>query len=112
MPQKKIATQIYADHQNTFYCGCTYGPDLADCDYQVRKQEARASRIEWEHIMPAYDFGRALQCWQDGGRSNCEATSPEFNRAEGDLVNLVPSIGEVNGDRSNLGNGMANWTIC
>ncbi len=57
--------------------------------------------------MPAYDFGRALQCWQDGGRSNCEATNPEFNRAEGDLVNLVPAIGEVNGDRSNLGYGMA-----
>ncbi|MCG7598420.1 endonuclease [Halomonas sp. McH1-25] len=109
---KRIAWEIYADHRETFYCGCNYSgpnntPDLEGCGYQVRKQPKRAARIEWEHVMPAYDFGRAMQCWQEGGRKNCEATSPEFNRAEGDLINLVPSIGEVNGDRSNLRYGMA-----
>ncbi|WP_445620643.1 endonuclease [Kushneria sp. Sum13] len=106
---KKIATQIHADHQRTFYCDCTYtedGPDLASCGYQVRKQKPRANRIEWEHIMPAYDFGRQRQCWQDGGRRNCRSNDPVFRRAEADLVNLVPSVGEVNGDRSNMRYGM------
>lgn len=106
---KKIAAQIYADHQRTFYCDCTYTediPDLAGCGYQVRKQEVRANRIEWEHVMPAYDFGRALQCWEEGGRSNCRSNNDDFKRAEADLVNLVPSVGEANGDRSNMRYGM------
>ena len=104
---KRIAWEINADHKETFYCGCNYSgpdntPDLASCGYEVRKQEARANRIEWEHVMPAYDFGRALQCWQEGGRKNCQKNSEEFKRAEADLVNLVPSLGETNGDRSNM----------
>ncbi|GAB2788297.1 hypothetical protein GCM10027040_13130 [Halomonas shantousis] len=72
----------------------------------MRKHPARASRVEWEHVMPAYDFGRALQCWQAGGRDHCRATDPAFRRAEADLVKLVPSIGEANGDRSNMRFGM------
>ena len=51
-------------------------------------------------------FGQASTCsngsgWQTGGRNHCTATDPVFQEAEGDLVNLVPAIGEVNGDRSN-----------
>ncbi|WP_438767929.1 endonuclease [Kushneria sp. TE3] len=108
---KRVAWEIHADHKNTFYCGCQYDgpgntPDLSSCGYEVRKQEVRANRIEWEHIMPAYDFGRALQCWQEGGRSNCRSNNDDFKRAEADLVNLVPSLGETNGDRSNMRLGM------
>ena len=40
--------------------------------------------------------------WQNGGRKNCTATDPAFQEAEGDLVNLVPAVGEVNGDRNNF----------
>ncbi|WP_346798009.1 endonuclease [Halomonas sp. Bachu 37] len=109
---KRIAeAQVYYDHSGTFYCGCDYsfehGPDLASCGYEVRKQPKRAARIEWEHVMPAYDFGRSLQCWQDGGRDNCRATDAAFRQAEADLHNLVPTIGEVNGDRSNMRFAMA-----
>nr|WP_298412403.1 endonuclease [uncultured Halomonas sp.] len=109
---KRIAeAQIYHDQRKTFYCGCRFsfadGPDLASCGYQVRKQPHRAQRVEWEHIMPAYDLGRQRQCWQEGGRRNCRATDAVFRQAEADLHNLVPSIGEVNGDRSNMRYGMS-----
>ncbi|WP_413473472.1 endonuclease EndA [Shewanella baltica] len=93
----------------SFYCGCdiqikgkSWKPDLASCGYQVRKQETRANRIEWEHIVPAWEFGHQLQCWQKGGRKNCADNSNEFNKMEADMHNLVPAIGEVNGDRSNF----------
>jgi endonuclease I len=50
--------------------------------------------------------GRA--CWNKGkklkgigGRKYCEKNNPEFKQAHNDLMNLVPSIGEINGDRSN-----------
>jgi deoxyribonuclease-1 len=84
--------------------------DFDSCGYQVRKQQNRAERIEWEHIVPASNFGRARQCWQDGGRKNCKATDPVFNVMEADLHNLTPSIGEVNGDRSNFNFGILSTT--
>ena len=105
---KKIATEIYADHQVSFYCGCSYArienkltPDLQSCGYIPRKEPKRASRIEWEHVVPAWAFGHQLQCWQDGGRKNCRKTSEKFRLMEADLMNLVPAIGEINGNRSN-----------
>jgi deoxyribonuclease-1 len=67
----------------------------------VRKQLKRASRTEWEHVVPAWTFGHQLQCWQEGKRKNCSKNSPQFKLMESDLHNLVPAIGEVNGDRSN-----------
>jgi deoxyribonuclease-1 len=76
------------------------------CGYEVRKQETRAKRTEWEHIVPAWTFGHQRQCWQQGGRKNCVATDKVFRAMEADLFNLYPSVGEVNGDRSNFNYGM------
>ncbi|WP_207064067.1 endonuclease [Motiliproteus sp. SC1-56] len=105
---KKLAAEVYADQQKSFYCGCDYHakgkklvPDLASCGYKVRKEVRRANRIEWEHVVPAWAFGHQLQCWQDGGRKNCRKTSEKFRLMEADLMNLVPTIGEINGNRSN-----------
>jgi len=33
------------------------------------KNLKRASRIEWEHIVPAWFFGHNLDCWKRGGES-------------------------------------------
>ena len=112
MEAKKTLRQLYAQNpeQTSFYCGCDIRyqgkkmvPDLASCGYEVRKQSNRANRIEWEHIVPAADFGRQRQCWQEGGRKNCVKNDPLFAQMEGDMHNLVPAIGEVNGDRSDFG---------
>lgn len=115
---KKIArNEIYFDqsagNQGTLYCGCQWQwmgksggrVDLSSCGYQVRKQINRAQRIEWEHIVPAWVFGHQRQCWQNGGRKNCVMTDPVFRAIEADLYNIAPSIGEVNGDRSNFNYG-------
>ncbi len=105
---KKIAVEIYQTHPVSFYCGCPIKwinkkgvPELAQCGYQVRKQQRRANRIEWEHVVPAWQFGHQLQCWQDGGRKTCKKVQ-KFRIMEADLHNLTPTIGEVNGDRSNF----------
>lgn len=50
-------------------------------------------------------IGHQRQCWQEGGRKNCTRYDPVYQKAEADLHNLVPSIGEVNGDRSNFSFG-------
>ena len=112
---KREAAKIYDDHPVSFYCGCEIQsngkkliPDLESCGYAVRKQVTRASRIEWEHIVPAWAFGHQLQCWQEGGRKNCTKNNPRFRSMEADLFNLVPAVGEVNGDRSNFRFGLLN----
>ena len=106
---KKIAWQIYAARPTTFYCQCHYSGnrvDLDSCGYHPRKQLRRAQRVEWEHVVPAWVIGHQRQCWQNGGRRHCERHDPLFRRAEADLHNLVPVVGEVNGDRSNFAFGM------
>lgn len=119
---KKEAIKIYHGHEVAFYSGCSYGykgkklvPIAASCGYIPRnartksgKINARAVRIEWEHVMPAWVFGHQRKCWQmdldqngkKDGRKGCKK-DPVFVQMEGDLVNLVPAIGEINGDRSN-----------
>lgn len=110
-----LAQKIYKEHRIAFYSGCRFHaqqkllvPDWASCGYQARKNPERAKRIEWEHVMPAWVFGHQLQCWQQGGRAHCRESSAQFRQMEADLHNLVPAIGELNGDRSNLPYGMVN----
>jgi len=103
----------------TTYCGCDWRwvgrsggrTDLDSCEYVIRSPQSkhmvsRAERTEWEHIVSAYSFGNQRQCWQQGGRKNCNATDPVFNEMEADMHNLTPVIGEVNADRSNYRMGM------
>ena len=116
---KVIAKQkIYLDQANSpqgdLYCGCKWTwvgksggrIDADSCGLQARKQEARAERTEWEHIVPAWTFGHQRQCWQNGGREHCVSDDPIFKAMEADLFNLYPAVGEVNGDRSNFNYGM------
>ena len=102
---KRLAWGLYANESKDYYCGCRYQGnevDWASCGYQPRRQPERAARIEWEHIVPAWQLGHNRQCWKDGGRKNCATVDSTFARAEGDLHNLIPVVGEVNGDRSNF----------
>jgi len=108
-----LAKKIYPLHQKAFYSGCKYVikekklvPILKSCGFKYRKNENRANRIEWEHIVPAWHFGHQLKCWQNGGRRVCREKNTKFKRMEADMHNLVPSIGEINGDRSNFKYGM------
>lgn len=116
---KKIARNYIYHDQNTspngtIYCGCQWqwttstggAPVLNSCGYEVRKLQDRAAQTEWEHVVPAYVFGHQRQCWQKGGRKNCEKNDPVFNMMEADLFNLTVSVGEVNADRSNFDYGV------
>lgn len=116
--KKVLYSDIYKAKENhkTFYCGCDIErkgkkliPDLKSCGYKVRKESNRyrAERIEAEHIVPAAHIGYQNKCMiANKGRKDkrdfCEKNDPNFNKAYTDLHNLVPSIGEVNLDRSNF----------
>ncbi|WP_153772782.1 endonuclease [Pseudomonas sp. MNR3A] len=117
---KVVAKQkIYLDQASSamgeLYCGCKWTwvgksggrIDPASCGLQARKQQTRADRTEWEHIVPAWTLGHQRQCWKNGGREHCADDDPVFRAMEADLFNLYPAVGEVNGDRSNFNYGMA-----
>ena len=107
-----VLPRIYSDTlAYEFYCGCKFfnksNIDFSTCNFKPRhmkkrKSYKRANRIEWEHIVPAYNMGHFLPCWRAGGRKNCSRNDPTFEIMEGDLHNLYPAIGEINGDRSNF----------
>ncbi len=111
--KRLLATKVYPIHQKAFYSNCDYIieekkliPIHESCGFEYRKNKNRSQRIEWEHIVPAWHFGHQLQCWKEGGRKNCRQTSSKFREMEADMHNLVPAIGEINGDRSNFRYGM------
>jgi len=106
---KQVLPLVYKGLEEDIYCGCRYSGktmNLKSCGYVPRKNAQRASRLEWEHVVPAEHFGSQRQCWQKGGRKNCSGHDPLFDMMEGDLNNLMPSVGEVNGDRSNMSYGV------
>jgi len=117
---KKYLPHIYQNHNKTFYCQCSFDVnkkiDETSCGYQVRKSVRRGQRLEWEHIVPAHRFGSARACWQQpasypkcikkngktvSGRKCCRRVDEQFREMEADMMNLVPSVGELNADRSN-----------
>jgi deoxyribonuclease I len=116
---KKHLKNIYlqSNKNYTIYCGCSFDSnkqiDHTSCNYSPRKEtNKRSHRLEFEHIVPAYAFGKNLQCWKEPiceksngrkykGRKCCSKISYEFKQMQSDMHNLFPSIGEVNGDRSN-----------
>lgn len=102
---KTILPKIFHGMNTTFYCGCKYTGKTVDhtsCGYKKRKDINRAGKVEWEHVVPAWAIGHQRQCWQQGGRSHCNKTDAIYRKAEGDLHNLTPAIGEINNDRSNF----------
>ena len=114
---KQLRRVYYGELQETLYCGCKYDDrknvDFSSCDFKPRdnprrKSFKRAERIEWEHMVTAHNMGHFLPCWKEGGRKNCSANDTTFKIMEGDMHNLYPAIGEVNGDRNNF--TYSQWT--
>ena len=114
---KKILRNIHKENPVTFYCQCSYkkkSPEWKSCGFKPRKDKKRASRIEWEHILPASHFGIKFDTWKNGhasckssngkkykGRKCTEKVHKLYRKMQADLYNLQPAIGEVNGLRSN-----------
>ncbi|MCB1189298.1 MAG: endonuclease [Leptospiraceae bacterium] len=120
---KKKLKELYSDHKITFYCGCTYNDDKTinpdSCGYIPKKNSKRAKKIEWEHVVPAENFGRSFKEWREGdpecvdrrgksfkGRNCARKVNLKFRYMEADMYNLYPAIGELNMRRSNYSYSM------
>lgn len=101
---KHMLSEVYKDHRTTFYRGAEYsehGEIRLPEGFSTPKYENRATRVEWEHAVPAEAFGRNFPEWKHGGRKHTERVNQEYRLIQADMYNLYPSIGAVNAMRSN-----------
>lgn len=112
--KERMIQLIYTeeDKRLSFFCRCPFDGEerLLICDqYDPKRYGYRAKRIEWEHVVPAREFGRTFKAWRKGdskcydrkgdnfrGRRCARKMSKTFRRMECDMYNIVPVIGEFN----------------
>ena len=115
--KKLLEQKVYFDHRVTFYCQAPFDAKkritLPD-GFSAPKHDKRSSRVEWEHVVPAENLGRAFVEWREGnaacvdskgrsfkGRKCAEKVNASYRLMQSDLYNLYPAIGSVNAMRSN-----------
>ncbi len=115
--KKLLENQVYNNHRTTLYCGATFDAKkkvTPPKGFTTTKYVKRSKKIEWEHVVPAENFGRTFSEWRDGnkqcinskgksfkGRRCAEKVNAEYRYMQADMFNLYPAIGAVNALRSN-----------
>lgn len=115
--KKTLEKKVYFDHRETIYCSAEFDSKknvMAPTGFKTNKHTKRAMRIEWEHVVPAENFGRNFKEWREGsseciskkgkafkGRKCASKLNKEYRLMQADMYNLFPAIGAVNAMRSN-----------
>lgn len=116
--KKLLDKQVYNKlPRKTIYCAATFDEKRQVVDHNgfySYKYKKRAKKIEWEHVVPAENFGRAFVEWREGeigcvtkkgktfkGRNCASKVNKEYRYMQADMYNLYPAIGAVNALRSN-----------
>jgi len=115
--KKLLETKVYHNNRVTLYCGALFDAKkniIPPRGFQTDKHVKRAKRVEWEHVVPAENFGRTFIAWREGdkqcvsskgkaykGRKCANKVKDEYKYMQADMHNLFPAIGAVNAMRSN-----------
>tara|TARA_R110001583_G_scaffold94384_8_gene237902 strand:- start:5779 stop:6519 length:741 start_codon:yes stop_codon:yes gene_type:complete len=115
--KRLLEREIYSNHRETLYCAAKFNSDkqvIFPDGFHTTKYIKRSKKIEWEHVVPAENFGRTFIEWRDGdnkcisrkgksykGRRCAEKVNSEYRYMQADMFNLYPVIGAVNALRSN-----------
>ncbi|SGZ17490.1 endonuclease [Moritella viscosa] len=115
--KKILEREVYQNHRVTLYCNAEFDSKkkvTPPKEFHTDKYVKRAKKIEWEHVVPAENFGRTFEEWRSGnklcvnskgksfkGRKCAEKVNKEYRYMQSDMFNLYPAIGAVNALRSN-----------
>ena len=116
--KKTLERQVYYDHRITLYCGAAFDEKKKNVTlpegFTASKHAKRAGKVEWEHVVPAENFGQTFAEWREGdprcvdnrgkafkGRKCAEKVNREYRFMQADLYNLYPAVGAVNALRQN-----------
>ena len=125
--KKMLEREIYHDHRVTIYCGAKFDAKKniePPKGFATTTHLKRSKKVEWEHVVPAHNFGQAFSEWRDGhkscinskeksfkGRSCASKVNKEYRYMQADMHNLFPAIGAVNALRSNYNFAMLSDTV-
>jgi deoxyribonuclease-1 len=115
--KKMLERDVYHDNRETIYCGAKFDAKKnieAPQGFVTTTHLKRSKKVEWEHVVPAENFGRTFIEWRDGhqecvsnkgkafkGRKCAEKINKQYRYMQADMHNLFPAIGAVNAIRSN-----------
>ncbi|WP_354625290.1 endonuclease [Psychromonas sp. MME2] len=115
--KKNMENEVYSNNRSTLYCGAAFDKRkniTPPTGFETSTHLKRAKKVEWEHVVPAENFGRTFSEWRDGdkqcvnskgkafkGRRCAEKVNQEYRYMQADMFNLYPAIGAVNALRSN-----------
>jgi deoxyribonuclease-1 len=115
--KKILEKKVYQNHRITLYCNAEFNSKkkvIPPKGFHTDKYVKRAKKVEWEHAVPAENFGRTFEEWRSGdkqcvsskgksfkGRKCAEKVNKEYRYMQSDMFNLYPAIGAVNALRSN-----------
>ena len=115
--KNKLEREVYAKEQErlTLYCQAAFDRQkniIPPKGFESPKYKNRSQRVEWEHVVPAENFGRNFKEWREGhklcvdskgksykGRRCAEKVNSQFKHMQADMYNLYPAIGSVNASR-------------
>lgn len=118
--KKLLMTKVYNSDsvRKTVYCDAQFNSRkkvILPKGYENSVYKKRAKRIEFEHIIPAENFGRTFKEWREGspmcvkangnkykGRRCATKASSQFRYMQADLYNLWAAQGSVNAAHSNF----------
>lgn len=120
--KKLLEKKVYFDHRVTLYCGYDFDKNKhidLPAGFSTAQHKERAPRVEWEHVVPAENFGRYFPEWREGdarcvtkkgkafkGRKCAEEASQAYRFMQADMYNLFPAVGAVNALRLNYNYAM------
>jgi len=115
--KKVLSKQVYNNHRITLYCGAEFDVKkkiIPPKGFVTTKYIKRGKKVEWEHVVPVENFGRAFNEWRKGhkkcvnskgkffkGRKCAEKVNVNYRYMQSDMFNIYPAIGAVNALRSN-----------
>ena len=117
--KKTLMKTVYSDQadRQTIYCNASFDEKkyiTAPEGFTSRTHVKRSKKIEFEHIVPAQNFGQTFKEWREGhsecvnskgksfkGRRCAEKMNDEYRYMQADMYNLYAAIGSVNALRSN-----------
>lgn len=104
--KKDPISNVYEEHQQTFYCGCRFDMnrggenevDRRTCPFSANKDYAAGKKIRYGNIMPISFIGKHYPCWADGGLEACLRDNQKFDLIVEDLHNKAPIMLEIAND--------------
>lgn len=115
--KRLLLSQVYSDHKETIYCSASFNDDKTvelPSGFVTSTHKKRSKKVEWEHVVPAENFGKTFSEWREGhsdcvnskgksfkGRNCASKMNVEYRLMQADMYNLFPAIGAVNAKRSN-----------